>query len=148
MDNIIVDNKSAFLKGRNILDDILILNEAYDEANRRKIKRFFFKVDFAKAYDSVSWSFLEQMMIGLNFNEKWRKWIRECVELASANVLVNGSPSGEFKLKRVFDKGTRCLHSYTSLLRRVLASSFVKPLMKGILQATRICKNKIHISHM
>ncbi|KAL8474066.1 hypothetical protein ACS0TY_030786 [Phlomoides rotata] len=79
MDDIIADNQSAFLRGRNIIDGILILNEAHDEAKRRKIKRFFFKVDFAKAYDSVNWEFLEQMMRGLNFNEKWRLWIIECV---------------------------------------------------------------------
>ncbi|KAL8526218.1 hypothetical protein ACS0TY_015437 [Phlomoides rotata] len=100
MDDIIADNQSAFLSGRNIMDGILIVNDALDEAKRKKIKRFFFKVDFTKAYDSVNWEFLEQMIRGLNFNEKWRRWILECVQTASANVLVNGSPCVEFNMKK------------------------------------------------
>lgn len=51
----------------------MILNEVVDEAIRKKIKRVIFKVDFEKAYDSVDWSFLDEMMAGFQFRAKWRK---------------------------------------------------------------------------
>lgn len=35
----------------------------------------------------------------------WRKWIRECVGTATASVLVNGSPTDEFPLKRGLRQG-------------------------------------------
>lgn len=59
-----------------------------------------FKVDLAKAYDSVEWNFLNEMMIGLNFNPKQRSWIMECISIAYASVLINENPCGEFKLSR------------------------------------------------
>jgi len=40
-------------------------------------------------------------MVGrLGFECKWIKWIKACMESASILVLVNGSPTEEFKLKR------------------------------------------------
>ncbi|KAL8480022.1 hypothetical protein ACS0TY_026816 [Phlomoides rotata] len=148
MDNIIADNQSAFLKGRNILDGILILNEAYDEANRIKLKRFFFKVDFAKAYDSVNWDFLEQMMRGLNFNENWRKWIMECVKTASTNVLINGSPCGEFKMKRGLRQGDPISHFLYLIIAEGLNLLIRKATEEGLLKVTEIGTQGIHISHL
>ncbi|KAL8519786.1 hypothetical protein ACS0TY_010647 [Phlomoides rotata] len=101
MDQIIDDSQSTFIKGRNILDGMVILNEAIDESKRYKRPSCFFKVDFAKAFDSVNWNFLDDMMKKLNFSGKWRNWIRECV----SSVLVNGSPSDEFKLQRGLRQG-------------------------------------------
>lgn len=77
-----------------------VLNEAMDESKKRNLSIIFFKIDFTKAYDPVEWSFIDLMMEHFNFSLKWRKWIMECISSASAPVLVNGSPSDEFKLKR------------------------------------------------
>lgn len=74
---------------------------------KKKKKWPVFKVDFAKAYDLVCWDFLNEMMIKFNFSPKWRGWIMECVTTASASVLVNGSPTAEFKLERGLRQGDR-----------------------------------------
>ncbi|GAU51035.1 hypothetical protein TSUD_411700 [Trifolium subterraneum] len=44
---------------RQILDGVLVLNEVIDLAKRRKDNCLLFKVDFERAYDTVSWGFLE-----------------------------------------------------------------------------------------
>jgi hypothetical protein len=51
--------QSAFLPQRQILDGLLVLNEVIDLAKRRKDNCPLFKVDFERAYDTVSWGFLE-----------------------------------------------------------------------------------------
>lgn len=99
LDEVTSKNQTAFLGGRYILDGIVILNELIDEAKKRKLKRIIFKVDFAKAYDTIEWNFLDEMMCGLNFSPKWRKWILECISSVSAAVLINGSPSENFNLE-------------------------------------------------
>lgn len=37
-------------------------------------------------------------MSKMGFSVLWRKWIRECLNMASISILVNGSPTEEFKV--------------------------------------------------
>lgn len=50
---VILDCQSTFVKGRQILDGVLVANELVDDTKRRKWEAVFFKVDFEKAYDSI-----------------------------------------------------------------------------------------------
>ena len=103
--SVILDSQSAFIKGRQILDGSLVANEIVDEARRRKKELLLFKVDFEKAYDSIDWGYLQEVMLNMGFPALWRKWIKECIETATASVLVNGSPTGEFPLGRGLRQG-------------------------------------------
>ena len=105
MDDIIDERQTAFIKGRHILHGILILNEVVEEAKRSNKPAMIFKVDFEKAYDSVSWSFLDYMMSRLGFCQKWRNWISSCLQSATISVLINGSPSKEFSPTRGLRQG-------------------------------------------
>jgi len=64
-----------------------------------------FKVDFGKAYDSVDWGYLDDVMVRMAFPTSWRKWIKECVNSATVSILVNGSSTEEFQLKRGLRQG-------------------------------------------
>ncbi|GAU33009.1 hypothetical protein TSUD_358760 [Trifolium subterraneum] len=64
-----------------------------------------FKVDFEKAYDSVDWDYLDEVMAKMNFPSQWRVWMKACVMTASASVLVNGSPTDEFCFERGLRQG-------------------------------------------
>ncbi|GJU98698.1 RNA-directed DNA polymerase, eukaryota [Tanacetum coccineum] len=57
----------------------------------------FFKVDFAKAYDSVRWDFLIDVLEAFGFGETWCNWVRGTFCHAKGSILVNGSPSNEFQ---------------------------------------------------
>ena len=46
-------NQFAFVAGRQILDEPMILNEVTSWCKNKKKKMMLFKVDFEKAYDSV-----------------------------------------------------------------------------------------------
>lgn len=87
------------------MDGILVANEVVDEAKKLKKDLLLFKVDFEKAYDSVDWKYLDDVMGKMSFPTLWRKWMRECVTTASAAVLVNGSPTEEFSLARGLRQG-------------------------------------------
>jgi len=54
MPNIIDDRQSAFISGRHLLHSVVIANEVVEEAKRGRKSCLFFKVDFERAYDSVS----------------------------------------------------------------------------------------------
>jgi len=103
--NVVSESQSAFVKGKQILDGILIANEAVDEARRLNKEMLMFKVDFEKAYDSVDLNYLDSVMANMNFATIWRKWIYECVGTAKASILVNGCPTDEFPLERDLRQG-------------------------------------------
>ena len=60
--SLIDERQSAFIRGCNILDSVLVANEVVDEAKKRKIQCFLFKVDFEKAYDKVRSEFLYSLL--------------------------------------------------------------------------------------
>lgn len=75
---VISESQNAFLSGRHILDGVVVVNEVIDLAKRRNRGCLALKADFEKAYDSVSWSYVEYMLTRMGFNAKWRKWMRVC----------------------------------------------------------------------
>ncbi|GKV29203.1 hypothetical protein SLEP1_g38149 [Rubroshorea leprosula] len=99
------DYRPISLIGRQITDGILVLNEVVEEIKRKKVSSFIFKANFKKAYDCVNWGFLDEMMWRLGFGEKWRMWIKECLQTASVSILVNESPTDEFKMERRIRQG-------------------------------------------
>ncbi|GKE95456.1 RNA-directed DNA polymerase, eukaryota [Tanacetum coccineum] len=65
--DLISDTQSAFVANRQILDGPFILNELLHWCKRQKKQAMFFKVDFAKAYDSVRWDYLLDVLEAFGF---------------------------------------------------------------------------------
>ncbi|XP_071719506.1 uncharacterized protein [Rutidosis leptorrhynchoides] len=105
IDSVISNNQSAFVKGRQILDGPLIINELVDWCKRKKKQAMLLKVDFEKAFDSISWEYLISMLGFLGFGKRWILWIKGCLMSSRASVLVNGSPSEEFHIGRGLRQG-------------------------------------------
>lgn len=100
IDDLVSPEQSAFVKGRQILDGPLIVNEVIDWFKRKKKKLMVLKVEFDKAYDYVSWHYLLNIMEYIGFYHKCLRWILTYLESSCASVLLNASPTKEFKLKR------------------------------------------------
>jgi len=77
--------QSTFLEGSELLDSVLVTNEVLDEIRKKKKSCVFFKVDYEKAYDSVSWEFIFYMLGRLGFCDKWIRWIKACLEFSSVS---------------------------------------------------------------
>jgi hypothetical protein len=75
--SVVSESQTAFVRDRQILDGVLIANEAVDEARRSKKELMLFKVDFEKEYDFVDWGYLDGVMGKMSFPVMWRKWIKE-----------------------------------------------------------------------
>lgn len=48
-------NQTGFIKGRNILEGVVVLHEVIHELHSSKQKGLILKIDFEKAYDRVRW---------------------------------------------------------------------------------------------
>lgn len=62
------------------------------ELHRRKIPSLLLKIDIVKAFDSLCWSFLLEVLQHLGFGRRWRNWISALLSTASTKVLLNGVP--------------------------------------------------------
>ncbi|RVW30590.1 hypothetical protein CK203_086057 [Vitis vinifera] len=74
-----------------------------------------FKIYFEKAYDHVSWDFLDHVLEKKGFSPSWRKWMSGCLSSVSYAVLVNGNTKGWVKASRGLRQG-RTAESQKSLL--------------------------------
>jgi hypothetical protein len=102
---LISKTQSAFLRGRQLVDGVVVVNEVIDFAKKSQKECLVLKVDFEKAYDSVDWGFLEFMLLKFGFCDKWRAWMHSSVCVGSMSVLVNGNPTTEINIKRGLKQG-------------------------------------------
>ena len=139
MPSIIDEAQSAFIEGRHLLHSALIANEVIEEAKRSNKSCLVFKVDYEKAYDSVSWDFLLYMLRRIGFSSKWVKWIEGCMKSASISVLVNGSPTAEFLPQRGLRQGDPLTpflfnvvaEALNGLMRRAMEENLYKGFLVG-----------------
>jgi len=103
--SVVSDSQFAFVKGKQMLDGILIANETVDEARRMNKELLLFKVDFEKAYDSIDLNYLDSVMATMIFPTIWRKWMSKSVGTATTSVFVNGCPTEEFTIERGLRQG-------------------------------------------
>lgn len=99
---VIKGNQYAFIKGRQIIDSILIANECIEDYRRRKHRGVVIKLDLEKAHDKTDWKLLDYIMARTAFGAKWRSWMFGCLSLAHLSIIINGSPKG-------FSRGSRGL---------------------------------------
>nr|GEX16021.1 RNA-directed DNA polymerase, eukaryota [Tanacetum cinerariifolium] len=74
--DLVSNTQSAFVVKRQTLDGPFILNEVLSWCKRKRKQALVFKVDFAKAYDSVRWDFLLDIIHAFGFGSRWCMWIR------------------------------------------------------------------------
>ncbi|XP_021979735.1 uncharacterized protein LOC110875849 [Helianthus annuus] len=71
LNDIVSVNQSAFVPGRKISDNILLTQELMHNYHRNVgPPRCAFKVDIQKAYNTVDWRFLKNILLGFGFNVK------------------------------------------------------------------------------
>lgn len=67
--------QTAFIKGRFIIDGVVMLHEVLHELRVKKQKGVILKIDFEKAYNSVRWDFMDEVVDRKWFGNKLKGWI-------------------------------------------------------------------------
>jgi len=106
--NVIYDYQSAFLPGRPITDNSLIVFETlhYIRKPRKKDNGYVgIKLDIAKAYDSLEWDFIEATLKTMGFPNNIILTIMQCIRTVKFCILINGQPTDFFLPKRGLRQG-------------------------------------------
>lgn len=115
---------------------------------KSKEKMLLFKVDFNKAFDSVSWEYLDHVQMQPGFSERWRGWIQICLKSPTFSVLVNGSPTKEFGMGRGIRQGDPLSPFIFLILIEGLNIVMKEACTKGIFKGMRIPNSDLCISHL
>ncbi|GJV01122.1 putative RNA-directed DNA polymerase, eukaryota, reverse transcriptase zinc-binding domain protein [Tanacetum coccineum] len=143
---VIGPNQSNLIEGRQILDGCLIANEIIIMASIEKLKLLLFKVYFEKAFDSVNWNFLLDTMRQMGFDLKGRNWIASCLSSASISILINGSPTKEFKLEKGLRQGDPLSLILFLIVAKALQVSILEACNKGFYKGLFLADNNTNIS--
>ena len=146
MPAIIDESQSAFLRGRGLLDSVLMANEAVEELRKKGRSGLCLKVDFEKAYDSIRWEFLYDMLQRMGFHSLWILWIKGCLESATVSVLVNGSPTEEFKPFRGLRQGDPLAPFLFLVVAEGLAGIVRQALRANMLTGLKIGSKEVEMS--
>nr|GEU51815.1 hypothetical protein [Tanacetum cinerariifolium] len=91
-------SQSAFIPGRQITDNILLIQEILRGYNwKNGARRVALEIDIHKAYDIVNWDFLERVLHMFKFPTKMINWIMVCVRTTAFTISINNERAGYFK---------------------------------------------------
>jgi hypothetical protein len=134
LDSLISTNQSAFVRGRCIHDNFILVQQTAKVLHRQKVPSLFLKLDISKAFDSVSWSFLLEVLQHLGFGCSWRNLVANLLSSSSTRILLNGEPGELIQHQRGLRQGYPLSPMLFILVMDVLNSLFVKAGFEGLLQ--------------
>ena len=88
---IIHGDQTGFLSGRYIGENIRLIYDVLFHTETQGIPGQILLIDFAKAFDSVSWSFINKCLDFFNFGPLIKQWVKTFYNDAISCVSVNGS---------------------------------------------------------
>ena len=104
--SIIAPNQSGFVQGRQIIHNVSVVQDIIGSYGRKATPPCcLLKVDIRKAYDSVDWKFLHQLLEAMHFPPKFITWVMQCVTTPSYSLYSNGNTFGFFAGKRGLRQG-------------------------------------------
>ena len=97
---IIHESQKGFMKGRYIGENIRLLYDTILLTEKENIPGLLLMIDFEKAFDSVSWEFIEKALLFFNFPNSIISWFKILYKKANTCVSFNGQYSSWFEIRR------------------------------------------------
>ena len=134
LNQMVSPNQSAFIKGRFIQDNFMLVQQTARFLHQQKQPRILLKLDISKAFDSVAWPFLLEVMEHLGFGQIWRDIISGLLCSSSTQVLLNGIPGERITHRRGLRQGDPLSPMLFILVMDVLGHMISKAAELGLLQ--------------
>lgn len=67
---VVRESQHASIKGKQIMDAVLVVNEVVDDQLNRKRDEVSCKLDMEKKYDHVNWAFIDYMLVRMEYGVK------------------------------------------------------------------------------
>jgi hypothetical protein len=94
MAEIVGPQQSAFIGGCCLHDNFQLVHCTARKLHALKRDSILLKLDITKAFDTVDWAFLLEVLTKLGFGRRWISMVCGLLGTASTRVVVNGAPGG------------------------------------------------------
>nr|XP_027060887.1 uncharacterized protein LOC113687483 [Coffea arabica] len=144
-------SQSAFIPGRQILDNVVVAHEIlHFLKNRRKGRVAFMalKLDMSKAYDRVEWKFVGRVMMKMGFCPIFVRWIMSCLSTVTYSFNLNGQKVGCVQPSRGLRQGDPLSPYLFIICAEGLSCLIDKAMMNKEITGIKICKDSPMVSHL
>jgi hypothetical protein len=138
--------QSAFIQGRLIHDNFVLVRAQTKLFKNKKVPALLLKLDLQKAFDSISWEFLLEVLEAKGFGGKWRDWIACLFLSASTQIVVNGELTERFFHKQGLRQGDPLSPLLFTIATDVLAELFAIADRQEVLKSNRLLQPHHRIS--
>ncbi|XP_050222138.1 uncharacterized protein LOC126672232 [Mercurialis annua] len=147
---IIGPEQTSFVAGRHITDNIILAQEAMHSMRKKTGKRGYMaiKIDLEKAYDKISWHFLQETLVLAGVPENITKVIMQCVTTTTLSIMWNGAPLPAFHPSCGLRQGDPLSPYLFVLCIERLAHMINSAVTNGSWRPLRLGRNNPPLSHL
>ena len=98
--DIISAPQKGFLKGGYIGKNTRLVCDIINYLKGIKKEGLILLIDFQKAFDSLEWKYINEVLLAYNFGKCYRKWFKILYNKSCSTVINNGYLSESFPLER------------------------------------------------
>ncbi|GKA54135.1 cysteine-rich receptor-like protein kinase [Tanacetum coccineum] len=120
--NVVGEVQNAFIQGRFISDGILIANETVEYMRKKKKRGLILK-----------------------FGDRWCRRVEACLTSSSMSILVNGSPTNEFRIEKGVRQGDPLSHFLCIVAAEGLNAIVQEAITKGIFKGVLVGKDEVRV---
>jgi exonuclease III len=103
--SIINENQTGYVKGRYIGDNIRLTEDVISYSKEHNINGALVFLDFAKAFDSLEWEFLLNVLKRYNFGPNFIRWVKIIYKNPEVIIKNNGWLAKAFEMNRGVRQG-------------------------------------------
>eukprot|EP00253_Pinus_taeda_P020773 PITA_20773 len=130
--------EGGFVKGRQILDNVIQIQEALHSSHARKEQGMIIKLDMSNAFDRVNRSFLLRVLEAFGFSQEFINIIKACIENVWITPMVNGMPTDFFSATRGLRQGCPLSPFLYILMADSLSRKLTQEQHRGTIPGIRI----------
>ncbi|KAL5582460.1 hypothetical protein UlMin_014902 [Ulmus minor] len=151
--NIVLIPKKPNPTRPNHFRPISVCNVAYRAIHSMKKKKgalgwMALKIDLEKAYDRVSWQFIEEVLAAFGFDSRWVRWVSTCISSVTMKLLINGSHFGDIKPKKGLKQGDPLSPYLFILCTEILSRLFISKVENGVINGLKLTRGGPPLHHL
>ncbi|KAL5575717.1 hypothetical protein UlMin_017416 [Ulmus minor] len=150
LNRLICPTQNAFVPGRSIHDNSVLVQEVIHSMKKKKgsLGWMALKIDLEKAYDRVSWQFINEALLAYGFDARWVGWVSKCISFATMKLLINGAYFRDIKPKRGLRQGDPLSPYLFILCTEILSRLFMSKVENGLIHGFKLSRSGPPLHHL